>query len=244
MKKITFLMFVCLMLSVNIYAQPCIPGTYTNAGIYPDSTVGLPPAYVNAPYSTVITVVVPTDTILFSMPFIIDSIGVVSVTGLPAGFAYSGNPANGFIHGGASGCVLISGTPTPAQVGSYPIDITLINYVNSSSTGLSQTNTGYYTIHILDTLVYIEPSINTDNEMFNYPNPFSKVTFIDYISPTDENVLISIYNNIGQLVFEEKFEAAKGRNTFRLALKLEDGIYFYNLRGKDISLNSKMIIKN
>lgn len=245
MKKLTLLMLV-LSISLflnNILAQPCTPGNYTASGIYPDSIPGLPPAYVDSVYNSVITVVVPTDTFMFAQTLIIDSIGIYSVTGLPAGFAYSTNPINGYIHGGASGCVLISGTPTLAQVGSYPINITMDSWVNGLPQGFFDTRTGYYTINITIP-VSIENKGEAINEVHIYPNPFSKETTLNFASSVDENISLCIYNNIGQLIYSETINAYKGKNAHVLKLDAENGIYYYTITGTDSFLQNKMIISN
>ena len=81
----------------------------------------------------------------------------------------------------------------------------------------------------------------------NYPNPFNPVTNIKYALPVKANVILKVYNSIGQeirsLVSEEKpagsyeveFSAlggsASGGDTYRLA----SGIYFYHLKAVNLS---------
>lgn len=231
MKKILLTSAIILTVLTSMFAQPCTPGAYTNSGIYPDSVPGLPPAYINAPYSTVITVVVPTDTILFSVPLTIDSIGIIAVTGLPAGFAYTGNPANGYIQGGASGCVVITGTPTLAQIGSYPIDITTDSWVNGMTQGFPETKTAYYTIHILDTLVSITQRDNIEQAPSNYPNPFSRSTNISFYATSNGVSIFQVYNCLGQMIEEQLVNCTLGKNTFTFERQMPDGIYFYRLNG-------------
>jgi len=245
MKKLALLLFILSIyqFTSQVSAQPCVPGNYSTSGIYPDSAIGLPTAYVNTAYNTVITVVVPTDTVLFGLTFAIDSIGVGSVTGFPAGFAYSTNPTNGYIHGGTSGCVLISGTPTLAQIGSYPITITLEDWVNHSSPALTDTHANYYKI-VIANIVGIETVKDEVKEVFNYPNPFTKETTIQFNASDNENVTLNIYNSIGQLVYNEQIKTINGENIHHLKLAIEDGIYFYTIAGKDNFLHNKMIIKN
>ena len=77
-----------------------------------------------------------------------------------------------------------------------------------------------------------------------YPNPFSTDTKIDYYSPTDAQVEISVYNNIGQLV-------AKPVNAFRQtgyysvmfdAKGLSAGIYSCVLRTKVNTVTHKILL--
>jgi len=237
-----FILFISFY-SINTFAQPCVPGNYTASGIYPDSVPGLPTAYVDSSYNTIITVVVPTDTFMFAQTLVIDSIGVYSVTGFPAGFAYSTNPTNGYIHGGASGCVLITGTPTLGQVGTYPINITMESWVNGIAQGFLDTKTAYYTINVT-VPVNINKIESTTAEVFNYPNPFTKETTFYFTSSVSEQVSLSIYNNIGQVVYQQNIDAVKGENSQDVILNIADGLYFYTIAGKNTFLKNKMIISN
>ena len=245
MRKFTLLAFILLvcLLSNQVFSQVCNPGYYAAPGIYPDSTIGLPKAYVNFPYSTVITVVVPTDTFMYTT-LLIDSIGISAVAGLPTGITWSTNPTNGYITGGESGCVLITGTPTIAQIGSYPIDITLQNYINSIPTAFPETRLAYYSLVISETIVSVEAVTNELTTVFNFPNPFTKETAIYFSSLTEDLVTMSIYNNIGQIVYKEQFNIISGKNTHQLKLSLEDGIYFYTIEGKSNSFHNKLIVRN
>jgi len=244
MKKFTLVLIVCsFFTSLSIFAQPCTPGAYTDAGIYPDSIPGIPTAYVNTLYNTVITVVVPTDTIMFGSPLTIDSIGVVSVTGLPAGFTYNTNPVNGYISGGTSGCVSLTGTATSGQIGSYPLTITLESWVNAIPQGFIDVKQGYYTLVIAEIVGNNEINIEQPESII-YPNPFNKVTNINFSSPTDEEAIIYIFNNIGQLVYTENINAYKGNNNHIMKLNLIGGHYYYSIIGNNIKLSGKMSIED
>ena len=94
MKKL--LLGLCAIFAVGVGSAfgQCTPDPqYTVAGVYPDTTQGLPNGVVGVPYSEVITVVVPADTTVeiipgFPQTFAIDSIVVDGLTGLPPGFTY------------------------------------------------------------------------------------------------------------------------------------------------------------
>jgi len=248
MKKLFLLKIFMLSFSISsIFAQPCVPGNYPGSGIYPDSVTGLPPAYVNSLYNEVVTVVVPTDTVLDMglgpMFFTIDSIGIIGIAGLPTGFTISTNPANGYIHGNASGCVLITGTPGIADIGAHPLTITLESWVNGIAQGFVDQQT-YYTLHVLDTTVSIENTLPHNTEVINYPNPFSKETVIEFNLEKSQELTLSVYNNLGQKRYNKVFSATSGRNTINIVLNEPDGIYHYTVKGKDVSLRNVMMIKN
>lgn len=126
MKKLLLLASATFLLAVNVSAQ-CTPDPqYTSSGIYPDSATNFLPACKGEPYMQLITNVVPADTNIVLNPVIpipvpvpIDSIVVVSVTGLPPGLTFECNNGDCAFLGGTIGCATISGTPTTA--GTYMV---------------------------------------------------------------------------------------------------------------------------
>jgi hypothetical protein len=66
----------------------------------------------------------------------------------------------------------------------------------------------------------------------NYPNPFSKVTTLEYSLPVDGKVNLSLYNNLGQLVTVlVDAEQIAGQHKFRYESNtLQPGIYVAKLR--------------
>lgn len=130
----------------DVQGQACTPDpSFTNAGVYPAT---LPAACANVPYSVSITLVVPLDTI-FQSPFgpvtvPIDSVVLSNVMGLPPGFTYQCEPATCAFPGGASYCILVSGTSTVADT--FSIDIFTNTYLTVIGTPqIIPTNfTGYY----------------------------------------------------------------------------------------------------
>ena len=90
----------------------------------------------------------------------------------------------------------------------------------------------------------------------NYPNPFNPVTNIDYQIPVPSNVVISIYNVLGQKVLELINEhqdfgyhevSWHGRNSH--GKQLSSGVYFYRLEAtmddgeKFIQTNKMLLLK-
>ena len=150
MKKIFlsgFLFLIALIYTSITYAQPvCTPDSLaTKPGVYPDSIAGLDTGTVGVAYADVITIVVPTDTIIFSILIVIDSIVLTGIKGLPPGLVYACEPPSCSLPGGSSGCLLISGMPTTAGV--YDIVANLDYYIGGSPTPISD-SVDYYTIVI------------------------------------------------------------------------------------------------
>ena len=89
---------------------------------------------------------------------------------------------------------------------------------------------------------------NSQNNVFNFPNPFEKFTTIQYELISDARVSLKVFDLTGREVFSlpESFKSAGIQNLIFDGSLLESGIYFYNLSVKGTSNfteNGSMIIK-
>lgn len=78
----------------------------------------------------------------------------------------------------------------------------------------------------------------------NYPNPFNPATTIKFSLPVAENVTITVYNQIGEVVKElvnQEFEAGHHKVSFN-ANDLASGMYIYTINAGDYSQSRKMIL--
>ena len=101
MKRNILLTFALISIfGIKFISAQCTPGAFANPGIYPDSATNLPHATAGSAYSTVMTAVIPADTLYggFSVPIL--DITINSITGFPANFNYSPNPGTGIFPGG------------------------------------------------------------------------------------------------------------------------------------------------
>lgn len=239
MKKI-LLSLIAIAAFASINAQNCVPnGTYTAPGVYPDSATGLAPAYVGVPYSETITTVTPVDTciVLIFPPCTaipIDSVVIDNFTGLPAGFnvkSMNENNLNFVFPGGSTSCIIITGTATSGQEGSYPLTVSGLSWATVFGVPASQPfNVDYYTLVILPATGVDELSNTTFSVKQNNPNPFSTYSNIDYMMPTTGKVTIEIRNILGELVFTDVKNGSKGLNQYQLnATNFTNGVYFYKL---------------
>lgn len=155
MKKI-YTAIVILAMAFQSFAQNCTPDpqyVIEGPGVYPDSLVGLPPAYTCQAYSAVITVVVPYDTVidLGSGPdtTIIDSAVLKSVDDLPPGFWYACEPPNCNFPGGTAGCIVLMGLASPSDTGVYIPVGNVLGYIDAyPGLGLPFAKIDYYIIDI------------------------------------------------------------------------------------------------
>lgn len=78
----------------------------------------------------------------------------------------------------------------------------------------------------------------------NYPNPFNPSTKISYQIPVQGFVSLKVYdvlgNEVATLVSKEK-TASEYKVDFNAAT-LPSGIYFYQLKSKDVTLTKKIIL--
>jgi hypothetical protein len=78
----------------------------------------------------------------------------------------------------------------------------------------------------------------------NYPNPFNPLTKIDFSLPDKQQVLLSVYNILGELVkvlINEEREAGNYTIEFN-PVGLASGIYIYRLKASDFVETKKMTI--
>lgn len=257
MKKTLLSFLAIIAISSTIVAQNCMPDPqYTTRGVHPDSVTNLPTAYVGQPYNVVLTAVTPADTciVLFFPPcetVPIDSIIVTSVTGLPPGFSIVSENENSVpfkFLGGTSSCMLITGNPSIADTGHYPIAVNGTAYSTVFSLVQSQPyDVNYYFIDVVDTT---GSSVNV-NELAenifaitqNYPNPFSNTSTIEFNTPTAEVVELTVFNLLGEEIKTERISASVGKNVYTLkANDFENGVYFYQLNYQAERITKRFIV--
>lgn len=224
MKKL-LLVITCVVAGAFTASAQCTPDPqYTNSGIYPDSATNFLPACAGEPYMQLITNVVPPDTTT-TLPIIgqitvnIDSINVVSVTGLPPGMTFACTPPSCSFPGGQTGCATISGTCTTP--GTYNLVIDLKAYIQT--VGPQDFTLDYYKIVVSDcgTASLIE---NETSAFKLYPNPANTEVNIEGLDSKVAVESISIHNSTGQLVQNTVWNGASSMkiNTSNF----ENGLYF------------------
>ncbi|HXK50023.1 MAG TPA: T9SS type A sorting domain-containing protein [Clostridiales bacterium] len=78
----------------------------------------------------------------------------------------------------------------------------------------------------------------------NYPNPFNPETIISFSLPKDEQVSLSVFNTIGELVKEilnGKISAGNHSLNFS-ASDLNSGVYYYTLETGSTKISKKMLL--
>ena len=228
MKKLLLFISIALVSIANVNAQ-CIPDpVFTEPGIYPDSATGFAQACVGVLYEETVTNIVPVDTTVeiipgFPVTLNFDSIVITSFTGLPPSMTYSCSTTLGgcSFAGGEAGCVLISGTPTVAEIGVYNPVITVDVYLAGGATPQATQEIDWYVINVADCSTN-SVNENTLSSINVFPNPANDILSINGLEGNTESIQISdasgkmmiSHSNINTASFDVNVE------------NLESGIYF------------------
>ena len=88
-------------------------------------------------------------------------------------------------------------------------------------------------------------SINEIGELIGLsasPNPFATSTTLSYELLQPEKVSLTIYNHLGQLIYQEEENQPKGKQQLIWnAERYADGIYYYRLKVSDAVANGKLV---
>lgn len=222
------LLFAALLLSglsqLNaqcVIGAACTPSAQGYCTV-PAENTNLPNGTANVAYSSDIQFTLGTSVGGFAT---ITDATILSVTGLPSGFAYTTNPTNGNFPGGSSACMQITGTT--ATAGTYSVAASFS--VNTSFAPTTQTLTWYLTI---DAATGIQ-SYSQSSNMFVSPNPVSSELMI---SSTSHIGKIQIIDALGKIVMTA--DANYSMQTKIQVGDLAKGVYFIQ-----VSDGSKLITR-
>ena len=258
-KLLLLLTFAFVAIFVNAQStNGCAPESqYTAAGIYPDTALGLSPAYVDQSYIQNITIITPLDTNVDilgqSVGVTVDSIMLTSVTGLPPNFGYACNPPNCSFPGGTAKCAELYSTvdPVQADIGVYDIVFETTSYAsNVPFVGNFEQDDviDYYYIEIFPatTTSIINRFDNTTFELKgSYPNPVVNQAKIQFISGTAETIVFKIYNLLGEEIDSKVILSSAGVNTIYMnTSSYSEGIYLYSINNGNKILTKRMVVSN
>lgn len=171
------LAFICA-LTTQVFGQ-CTPNaSITTPGYHPPQ---LPEAFAGSEYREVLNVLVIKDTsILFNgtpATVVVDSAKLRNVIGLPPGFSFECYNETQTFFPTEVGCALITGNPTLADTGSYPIDLVIQMFGRAfGAIAINQTDTLRRFVLEIKTGTAAIRSINPESTAV-YPNPSSSGTF-------------------------------------------------------------------
>lgn len=272
MKKIfTFILAVSSLLVLAQAPTTCsIDPAFlamNKAGIWPDSATNFMQGTVGMPYGQNITVRVPHDTVQSSITICFNRIELSTPAtytnfALPPGLSFLAGPtvtnaAGVFKYpGNATSCSVISGTPTVA--GTYTLQFNVQPYLtpafappcpatpnyNGGSSSLSPATTLSYYIIKINPAVGIKEEVNsTSLNISNNPNPFTAKTTIKFNVKDEAIAKISVYNLLGDKIFEEKIKTNYGNNSYELdGSDWSNGMYLYTIQYKNFSQTKRMVL--
>ncbi len=277
-KKLLFTCsFVALIGISNVSAQAsctpnlsCLPGTATE-GICPDSATGLPPATISTPYSTTMSIKIPSSTVSGGTTYNLTHLAVtdvlVDMTGSGTyvslstlGLDYLGSGTNS-PSGGVSGpsgitmtkfcywdapsnaCVVVSGTPNAS--GTFPIRIKsqARAIVLGFGVWISAPDNNQYRLVVNAATGVVTLDLAKFDVDQNSPNPFSDNTEINFSSLTNSTIEFKVFNMLGAVIFDSNYKTTKGVNTIKFdANSLAPGVYIYSITNGDKTITKRMIV--
>lgn len=212
----------------------------SSPGVYPNS---LPVGYELMHYKEILTFVFKKDTIINSDTIKVDSVKIISVSGLPTGFNYYCSDSACTDTGGGNECLTIEGDPVSGMKGFSYIVIGLKYFLNDSLISTVQETYN-------DTLLINFP-LGAINELLmskgfevfqNFPNPFSDMTEINIVSEKTQNLYIKVFDLLGKLVYYDDVQVHPGLNKqFINASGFKEGIYSYVV-SDGFTIRNKMMI--
>jgi len=118
----------------------------------------------------------------------------------------------------------------PANAGSYTVTVFNANGCSSTSAPYTVTTVGLNNVYV-------------DNTVTLYPNPAVNNALLTINAEVNESAVILLYNNIGELISEEKISLTVGSNQKNISLdNLAVGVYTVKVVGNEINA-VKVLIK-
>ncbi len=268
MKKLLSLVLV-LTAIVTANAQPCTPNPQyvdSTAGIWPEALPSICKNYAFF-YNLVFDIKTLTDTCINSPSQVclwVQSMAIVS-SSLPAGFTLTPDVIP-WTNGGSppnltpiQGCARLDADQAALVplYGDYNISISVDLLVKNQdpnspllqdwtwSSTLGTLFTFNYTLAIYDCVGIDELQTDRFSVAPNFPNPFTGTTTISFNTVRDEACTIKVYNMLGALVYETKFQSKAGKNMYIMdAAKLQSGMYMFTMSNGKETVTRKMTVQN
>jgi hypothetical protein len=237
----TLIALIQLALSFKTSSQACTPdtATYTAPGIYPDSTTGIPPATEMIPYSIVITMIVPPDTLvdLGGGPqlVIIDSVVLVKIINQPGWLNYECDPPSCGFPGNAASCALFHGTPPDGAAGLDTVDIVIRQHgtIQGFPIAVPDTLEDFYVVEVMEGTGF--PTISPGGVGFGQlPLPYTSGDWIEIVSASERQLTLELVDMQGKLVCKWTHSAAQGNSVTHVPESaLKPGVYVIALTAGD-----------
>lgn len=232
----------------GVYPLPFDPNTNPTGGIT-DS------ACFNKDFQFVFTAVVGDSLNFGGFIYILDSLRITGLTGLPEGFDYACSNETCTFYQNEIGCAAIFGKATdPADIGQHNLVISATLYTGGLPIQLSFPNPllapGNFYLYVLEendpncTIYTSLFEVASDFESIrNMPNPFSGITTIEIDSRESGLYQFQVADMLGRVIHTQAVQIASGMNQVEFdGAQLPDGIYLYTFSNGRSQVTNKMQI--
>jgi len=243
---LSILMICAISFSNNLSAQ-CTPDLSLK------TTVTLPAAldtaFAGQLYTQEIKYFITRDTNVFvpqlgtKLDATIDTLWITGVKGMPDGFTYSCHNADCKIVGGTAGCATLTGTPTQAQVGIYPLLVLITVRATAFfgpvpiSQNASDTNARY---SIIVSGLNSQAEISLGSGPILFPNP-AKEELQVYVPELSGEAQFMIQNIQGQTI--EIGQLQKHEVSHVSLAGFDAGIYIIRIQKGSEIVSKKFIVQ-
>ena len=214
-------------------------------------------ACLNKDYQFVFTAVVGDSLNFGGFIYILDSLKINNVTGMPDGFDYACNNANCTFYQNEIGCAAIFGKATdPADIGQHELVISATIYTGGLPIQLSFPNPllapGHFYLYVLEenspNCVIFNSAFEVASEfesIRNLPNPFAGTTTIEIQSRESGEYQMQVTDLFGRVVHTRNLQIQEGLNQVEFdGSHLPDGLYLYTFSNGRSQVSQKMLISN
>ncbi|HNW90044.1 MAG TPA: T9SS type A sorting domain-containing protein [Bacteroidales bacterium] len=259
MKKtlLYFVFAILFMFSAGFAFGQCTPNP---AIIDPDGTGRMDPdtieATVGVATNVVATIICPDTATLGTQGHLeIHHITLRSLQNKPAWLNNVCNPSNCEFPSQEAKCVLITGTPLPADTGYTSITVLVDVWNTIMGTPVCATCTTYPNGYDagMPLVVWVHPAgynvAEIEHKGFGIlpaqPNPFTTTVKLGCYTETPQTVTLRVFDMVGKEVYNEIANTNAGENYFSFnGSDLNDGLYFYSLTDGQNRVITKKFVKS
>jgi len=227
-KQIAAFLIAFLTISISVNAQ-CTPDTtIKDPGYYPDT---FDPAVVGEKFAQELQLRVLPDTVInyngFPVKAIIDSIKLLEIIGLPSSFSYECYNDSCVYIPSETGCAVLNGMPTMADVGTHNLDLVVRVHAHVATMILEQDDTLSDQFALVVNRTGNISLVPKNVKPGFYPNPSNSGLFeinnLDWM-----NSKVELFDLMGKLVSKTEMNG----NTLDIS-DLPEGMYSYILTNKN-----------
>jgi len=250
MKKFLLLLSFISLSFAQANAQCTPAATLPRAGIFPDSATGFMPAFASTPYSQIIQIRVPNDTLIpgTTTSLTITKIsltGTIQVVPPLTGFNLACNVPNCAFPGNQINCANITATPSASDVGSHQLLIPVTAYTNFNIPIASDT-IDYYYINVYPAGTMSVEVLSKDNALLQMsPNPATDRVTVDFSAPKRGRGKGKGGSSAGVLCWDEDLQIQPGVNRIPIDVSSwPNGIYFIQITFDDRTFAGKLVVQH